>query len=214
MAEEATPTPVTTPVVTPSPAPETVVLSKEEHAQLEKDAARSRSNQSKADRYDRIVSGNGQGRFSRPVPPAQPTPEEQAAQATEQDRIAERGLSALAADPAFREQLDADPTLRQMLISNPLGVLPILAPDALDAEDAISLVREKLSERKPVKPAPVAPAPEAKKPETPVAPPVGAINAPSLEDANPEYAAAKKLPSTEQAIAAMVGVKARATAKK
>ena len=193
--------PAATPPATPpvAPQPETVTLTKEQHDQLERDAARARTNQSKADRYDRIVARPGAIR--RDPAAAAPSAEEVNAKAAEEDLKAERGLLALAGDPEMREILDASPDIRTMLLTNPLGVLPVFAPGALDAEDAISLVREKLLERKkPATPPPAAPAP------SPAAvPPVGGVNVDSKK-IDEEYEQARKTNNTEAAIAGMVKV--------
>ena len=192
-----TPAPVT-PAVNP---PEQVTLTKEAHDQLLRDAARGSTNQRKADLYDR-TQGKGSGHFKPAAPATPPSQEEQAAQAQAEDRKAERGLLSLAADLAFREVLDADPTLRNLMTSNPLAVLPMLAPDALDAEDAIALVKEALGKRaKPATP----PAPPA---TPPVIPPVGAINA-NDKPVNEAVETARKLPNTERAVAGMIGARLR-----
>ena len=96
-----------------------------------------------------------------------------------------------------------------MLTKNPLAILPVLAPEALDADDAIALVKEALNKRKPVTP-PVNPIPATTPPATP---PVGAINA-NDKPVNEEVEAAKKLPNTERAISGMIGARLRANAGK
>ena len=89
------------------------------------------------------------------------------------------------------------------MTSNPLAVLPMLAPDALDAEDAITLVKEALGKRaKPATPL-VPPTP----PVSPT-PPVGAINAQD-KPVNAEVEAARKIPNTERAVAGMIGARLR-----
>lgn len=216
MSDAATPvgqpsgTPPAAPAATPAPAqPETVTLSKEEADQLKRDAARASANQSKADRYDRLV---GSGRVSgfKPSAPAAPQSDaEKEEAAAAEDRKAEKGLMGLALDPAYREALDADPTLRTLLTQNPLSVLPMFAPDALDAEDAIALVKEKLSakaaEIKAKAGTPPAPANPPAAPDTPPAtPPAGGVNPPGATTPDAEYEAARKLPNTESAIAGMV----------
>ena len=191
--------PVVTPVVNP---PETVSLTKEAHDQLKRDAARASSNQRKADLWDRNQGGKG-SHFKPTAPATPPSEEERASAAATEDRKAERGLLSLAADPAFREVFDADPTLRNLMTSNPLAVLPMLAPDALDAEDAITLVKEALGKRaKPATPL-VPPTP----PVSPT-PPVGAINAQD-KPVNAEVEAARKIPNTERAVAGMIGARLR-----
>lgn len=210
MSEAATPAaPAATPA-TPAPGVETVTLSKEEHEQLTRDAARAASAQRKLDLLTRGGTANNGSNF-RGVAPAKPaaapTQEQADEQAIIEDRKAERGLLAVAADPAFREVLDADPSLRQLLTVNPLGVLPLLAPDAFDAEDAIALVKGELSKRASALKKPVTPA-EPPKPAAPVppTPPAGGVNTPSV-DVNEKYEAAKKIPNTESAVANMIGAK-------
>lgn len=216
MSNAATPAvPKTDAPVVPAAAPansqpEKVTLEKEAHDQLVKDAARASEAQSRADRYENILKKNGLlggGHFKPVTPATPPTPEERQAQATDEDRKAERGLLALALDPAHRATLDADPTLRDLLTKNPLAVLPILAPDALDADDAVSLVRDALNKRKPAPALPPTP------PATPSAtPPLGAVN-PKGELPNEEVEAAKKIPNTERAVAGMIGARLRGMKK-
>lgn len=211
MSDAATPTvpevtppaPVATPAtpeVTP-PSPEVVTLTKAEHDQLLRDNARGRSAQQTLSR----LGNSGTGHFPPKAPVTPPSQEEMAEQAAGEDRKAERGILAIAADPAFRAILDADPTLRDLMLTNPLAVLPMLANDALDAEDAISLVKENLSKRKP---APVAPAtPPAPTPATPPAPPAGGVNPQTDEATNTAVELARKNPNTERAIAGMIGAR-------
>lgn len=191
-------TPPTPPAATPpATEPEKVTLTKEAHDQLQKDAARGSTNQRKADLYDR--QNKGKGHFTPAAPATPPTPEELAANGKAEDDKASRGLMALAADPAFREVLDADPTLRNLLLTNPLAVLPIYASDALDAEDAITLVKDALSQKaKPATP----PAPPT--PPVPPTPPAGGINPPGAKTPDQEYEDSRKNPNTEHAIAGMV----------
>lgn len=205
-AVPSTEAPVVPPATPAIPATETVTLSKEQHDQLARDAARATSNQSKADRYDKLVGKKG-GHFGAPTAPVTPpTSEEMAEAASAEDRKAERGLLALAADPTLRAVLDADPTLFSLLRTNPLAVLPMLASDALDADDAVSLVKEALLKR-------AAPAtPPATPPVTPPATPPNPIVPPNAV-VNEELEAARKLPGTEQAIAAMVKARAGETKK-
>jgi hypothetical protein len=214
MSDAATPaeqnggTPPAAPAATPAnQQPETVTLSKEEHDRLARDAARARSNQSKADRYDRIV-GKGGTHFAPQAPATPPSEEERAERAAEEDRKAERGILSLAGEAKYRAVFDADPTLHEMFRRNPLAVLPILAPDALDAEDAMSLITEKLDERlaniKPNNPTPPADDKAGEgKDKKPEVPPAGGVNT-QEELPNEEYEAAKKLPGTEQAVAGMI----------
>ena len=120
MSDAATPaenkggTPPTPPAATPAPAvPGTTPLAaaadeglvltfktKEEKEQYERDVARARSNQSKADRYDRLVgSGKVSGHFKPTIPATPPSKEEQEEAAAVEDRKAEKGLMGLALDP-------------------------------------------------------------------------------------------------------------------
>ncbi len=216
MSEAATPAvPKTDAPVAPAATPaanaaETVTLSKEAHDQLVKDAARAPEAQSRADRYANILKKNdllGGGHFKPATPATPPTPEERQAQAADEDRKAERGLLGIALDPAYREVLDKEPLLRDMLTRNPLAILPVLAPDALDADDAVSLVREALNKRKPAPTFPVTP------PATPPAtPPHGAVN-PNDKPVNEEVEAARKIPNTERAVAGMLGARLRGMKK-
>ena len=216
MSDAATPavpnggTPPAAPAATPAATPpEQVTLPKEEADQLKRDAARASANQSKADRYDRLVgSGKITGHFKPTVPATPPSKEEQEEAAATEDRKAEKGLMGLALDPAYRDVLDADPTLRSLLTTNPLSILPTYAPDALDAEDAVSLVKEKLSAKATelkAKVTPPATPPVTVTPATPSAtPPAGGVNPPGATTPDADYEAARKLPNTEHAIAGMV----------
>lgn len=201
-----TPAPAATPVV-PEPvapaAPAVVTLSIEEADQLRRDASRAAANQRKADLYDKNFGG-GNGHFRPQAPATPPSQEEIDARAGEEDRKAERGLLAIAADPAFREVFDADPTLRDLMIKNPLAILPLYASDALDADDALTLVRDALTALKKPVVAPVTPPAVV---ETPAAPPSGGVN-PSVELAPDQaYEEAKKHPNAESALAGMIGAK-------
>lgn len=222
MSDAATPaennggTPPATPAATPAPAapaaaatPETVTLTKAEHDQLAKDAARASGNQRKADLFDRM---NGKGHFRTSQPnPAAPAPAGDPAEAgAEEDRKAARGLTALALDPAYREVLDKDPTLRDLLGKNPLAVLPIYASDALDAEDAVGLVKGMLDSRKTPAPANLPPTPPVTPPATP---PPGAVNPPGDAMVNAEVTAALKEPNTERAIAGSIGARLKGMKK-
>jgi len=205
--EPISPTP---PAATPAqPAAEQVTLTKEESDQLRRDAARASANQSKADRYDRLVgSGKITGHFKPSVPATPPSKEEQEEAAATEDRKAEKGLIGLALDPAYREVLDADSTLRSLLTTNPLSILPMYAPDALDAEDAVSLVKEKLSakatELKAKANPPATPSVTVTPATPPATPPAGGVNPPGATTPDADYEAARKLPNTEHAIAGMV----------
>jgi len=214
MSDVATPggttpggTPPATPPAIPTPTPqgEVVTLKKEEHEQLVKDAARASSAQSRADRLENLAKRHGLlggGHFKPQTPATPPSKEDQEAAAAEEDQKAKSGLMALAIDPIYREVFDADPTLRDLITKNPLAVLPILAPDALDADDAVALVKEALAKRKPAAPPATPPTP----PATPPAPPAGGVNPPGSDVPDAELEAARKIPNTENAIAGMVKV--------
>lgn len=189
--------------------------SKEEMDNFSRSAARSGEAQSEADRYKNILKRNGLlggGHFNKPAPSVTPaSQEDRQAQMAEEDRKAERGLLALALDPDYRDVLDKDQTLRDLLTKNPLAVLPIFAPEAFDADDAISLVKEALGKRKsastPANPPANPPAPST--PPTPPTPPQGGINPPSSNVPNEEYDKARKIPNTESAIAGMIKAKVK-----
>lgn len=216
--------PAQTPPVAETPATpaqsqqgETVSLTKEEHEQLLKDAARASEAQSRADRFEKALKragGKDKPRFggeskSNPADSA----EDKEAAGIEEDRKAEKGLMAIAIDPRFRPVFDNDRTLRELLASNPLGVLPLLAPDAVDAADAIDLITDALEARLEelnkvsdnAKPTP--PATEPKPAATTVTPPPGGVNAPGATTPNTAYENAQKDPSTERGIAGMIKAK-------
>lgn len=210
----ASETPAATPPATPAATPgETVTLSKAEHDQLARDAARARRLQKQADRGR--VTGHFTPESQAPATP--PSKEELAEKARAEDEKAERGLTRLALDPKFRPLLDADPTLREMLTNNPLAVLPIYANDALDAEDALELVTEAFQKRldglkKPETPAPADdknPDGTPKTPVTPPAPPGGGVN---VQTDLPNKAAeeALKNPNTERAVAGSISERLKA----
>ena len=218
MSETATPAVPTdgTPPVVPAATPahsqsEMVTLEKSAHDQLVRDAARASEAQARADRFENLAKKSGLvggGHFRTAAPVTPPTPEERQAAGADEDRKAERGLLALALDPAYRAALDADPTLRDLLTKNPLAVLPVFAPDALDADDAVGLVRDMLKKRATPPPNPIPATPPA-----PVVPPKGAVNA-SDAPVNEEVEAARKLPNVERAIAGMIGARIRANTGK
>lgn len=193
--------------------PETVTLTKEELAEKERLIAVGQGAQKELGRYQRVFGkiGDKGGHFK---PAAKAATEDGAAtppaedQGAIEDRKAERMLLGIAADPEYRAVLDADPTLRDLFARNPLGVLPLLAPDALDAEDAKELVKEKLDARlEAIKKASTEnPAPVATTEKKDEAPNAGGVNtSPANQDA--EYESARKVDNTEQAIAGMVKVK-------
>lgn len=204
MSEEVTPVVPQAPAATPpTPTVETVSLSKEEHAQLVRNAARAAEAQSRADRLEKMLSKRSGTHFNNQAQATPPSQEDLDAKASAEDYKAERALMALAADPAYRDILDADPTLRDLLIKNPLAVLPMMAADALDAEDAINLVKENLGRRKPAAAAPATP-PAPAPVELPV-PPTGGVN-PQDRPTDAEYESAKANKNVENAIAGMVKV--------
>jgi hypothetical protein len=203
-------TPPVVPAATPaSITPELVTLTKEAHDQLLRDAARGASNQRKADLYDRMNGSKGNRHFTPTAPVTPPTNEEQEAAAIEEDRKAEQGLIRLALDPAYRQVFDSDPTLRELFMKNPLAILPVFAPDALDAEDAINLVKETLDKRK----APAIPPAQAEPVTPPATPPAGGINPQGSDTPNADVEAARKLTNTEDAIAGMISAKMKAGKK-
>jgi hypothetical protein len=157
-----------TDVTPPAPAPvvdETVTVKKS-------DWDRHLSRQSFLDKKEATLTKREQAlargevfSFKQPVAPtqndAQPPAGGQEEFSVVQDRKAERGLIALALQPEYRDVLDADPTFRDMLTKAPLSVLPLYAPDSVDAEDAVQQITELLNDRKAkLAPAPAAPAPE------------------------------------------------------
>jgi len=200
-----TPAPAAADTVVPPAAPEgeTVTIKKTDF-----DAMTGR--QSTLDKQEARINrklaklGGGSHFGGQPVQPA-PAPAPAPAgddDGSAEDRKAVDGLRALALKPEFREVLDAEPTLRELFVSNPLALLPIIAPDAFDAEDAIGLVTEELERRAAlIKPAPAAPA----APAPVVVPPAGVVN---LSDGavgeeakeDPEYQAAVK-PGTVRGVA-------------
>ena len=214
-------------VITPPAAPaatvpegSTVALSKEEHDKLVKaqaDLKIAQDLQAQADkRANRLQNKlGGSSRFTPAAPantPGQTPPVDAGAAADAEDRKAERGLMGIAIDPKYREVFDADPTLRDMITRNPLGVLPLLANDAVDADDAIELVKEKLDEKLTAlktssriinQTPPSTPSAPATPPATPAVPPSGGINVNGAEE-TPAYQEAKKIPNTDRAIASMI----------
>lgn len=221
MSEAATPTvpadgqPPVAPVATPAnPQPETVTLDKKAHDELVRNAARAGEAQSRADRYETVLKKNGLlggGHFKPAAPATPPTPEEREAAGAEEDRKAERGLLGVALDPNYREVLDKDPTLRDLLTKNPLAVLPIYASEALDADDAVELVKGMLDRRKSNTPQPTPAVPAT--PTPPAVPPTGVINA-NDATVDENYEAARKNTNVEKAVAGMVSAKLKQSAGK
>ena len=184
-----------------------VTLTPEEHAKLLKDVEDARNLQSQADarsaRLQAALTGKGGSRFTAPgATVVVPTDAEKQDYAAQEDLKAAQGLQRLALDPTYRAALDADPTLRGLFQNNPLAVLPLLAPAAYDAEDALTLVKQALAE-KVSKAATVA---TVKPEEKPVVVAPATVVAPSAPILDEEYEAAKKIPSTESALISMIGI--------
>jgi len=185
-------TPPAVPTDTPATSqqePEMVSLSKEEVNQLKKQAAIASTAQRKADRLEKLVGRRTQGSFATKPTPEQitpPTQEELNVQGMEEDRKAKDGLIRLALDPKYRELFDNDSTLRDMLTVNPLGLIPALAPNALDAEEAIDLIKENFDGRLEAK----VPSAETQPPvtEVPATPPTGGVNVSQQYTETPSFA--------------------------
>ena len=186
-----------------------ITLTKSEHEALiakgaEVETARNLQAQAdkKSARLEKLLNRGGVHSFAKNTTTP---PEDNGGDADEkgivEDRKAEKGLVAIAMNPKYREIFDADSTLRNLLSTNPLGVLPLLAPDALDAEDALELVTEKLDALLAKSKPPVVAPPVV----TPPTPPVGAAN-PSNVELDSKYEEAKKIPNTENALANMIKV--------
>lgn len=198
-------------VVTPVAAtvvPAFVPLTKEETDKLTKERDDARILQGQADaraaRLQAALTGKGGSRFVAPgAAPAAPTEQEKLDYAVEEDRKAVQGLQRLALDPAYRAALDADPTLRGLFQNNPLAVLPLLAPAAYDAEDAVTLVKQALAEKAGKVTATVVTPPVEVKPVVVVP---GAIAPVSAEVLDEQYESAKKLPNIESALHSMIGI--------
>lgn len=133
----------------------------------------------------------GQKSGSPAATPATPAAGDGDGDGADEDVKASQGIMRLAMKPEYREVLDADPTLRTMFERNPLGVLPLFANDALDAEDALGLIEEelktratKIAEKKTATPpaTPAAPAATPAKKDT-VVPTPGAVNPAPVGDA-------------------------------
>lgn len=209
MPEPVTPAPQAqnAPVNAATPEKETVSVSKTEYESLQRDAARASEAQARAARFENALK-QSKGNFKPTHNATPPSQEEQEAAGVAEDRKAERGLMALAHELKYREILDGDPTLRSMLVKNPLAVLPTLLDDQpFDAEDAISMVKgvldRRLDERTQAKKAQETPKQEVQK----VTPPSGANGA--LETPDREYEEAKKNSHTEVGIARMISIKGR-----
>ncbi len=218
MSEEIKPA-VTDPTRVVPPAntdnKDVITLTKSEHEALiakgaEVETARNLQAQAdkKSARLEKLLNRGGVHSFAKntTTPPADNgagnlTRDELDEKGIVEDRKAEKGLVAIAMNPKYREIFDADSTLRNLLSTNPLGVLPVLAPDALDAEDALELVTEKLDALLAKSKPPVVTPPVV----TPPTPPVGAAN-PSNVELDSKYEEAKKIPNTENALASMIKV--------
>lgn len=208
MSETATPvapeaTPAAAPA-TPAPASETVTLTKEQHDQLARDAARAGEAQTRA---DRLAEENKRLRQRPGAIRGQAPAGNDGGDDHVEDAKAEREILRLAGDPSIREILDADPTLQRLITSDPLALVRMYADNPLDAEDAVSQVKDKLLERKSTlkkaDPAPTTPAPS-----TPPAIPGRAPN-PAPKDLATELETAQKNPSTQGAAADMIRAKMR-----
>lgn len=170
----------------PAPAEETVTVKKS-------DWDRQVGRQSALDRKEKLLERREKAlargevfsfKQQAPAAPAQgasPAGDDEPGVATSEDLKAERMLIRLSASPEYREVLDADPTFRDLLSQNPLSLLPIYASDAIDAEDAVELMKEELNRRKESATAAPAAAPAAPAP-TP-APQTVETGAPSVEGA-------------------------------
>lgn len=190
-------------------APVFVPPTKEEWDKAKKDIVDARILQgqadARADRLHRALTGTGKGGSNFVAPGAAPvalTEQEKQDYAAAEDRKAAQGLQRLALDPAFREALDADPTLRGLFTDNPLAVLPLLAPAAFDAEDAVTLVKQALTERATKLKTTVI-APKVEEQPVVVAVPVVVANSTPVLDA--EYEEARKRPNIESALVGMIG---------
>lgn len=200
--------------------PDSVTLTKEEHDKLVADAAdvskakaRQGASDRKAERLESLLSRKG-SHFKSNSSDKKPSEEEIAEakdeQALEEDRKATQGIMGLALDPIYRAVFDADPTLRNLVTSNPLGVLPLLAPDAVDAEDAIQLVKDALQTRADVIKEDAEKNDKGKEGEekptgqTGETPPQTGANIGGAQQEEADVEAAKKNPNTEGAIANMV----------
>lgn len=170
--------PEATPVAPAVSEEETVTLKKSDY---EAHLGRISATDKKEARLNKFAQkiGYGKSHFSQSAQPAAapvaPSPEEAAEAASVEDRKAERGITRLALDPSYRAALDADPTFRDILSQNPLSLLDIYAPDALDAEDAVEQMKEELDRRAALasKPEPAAPAAPAPAPAPAEVPPAG-----------------------------------------
>jgi len=195
---------------------EVVTLTKEEHDTLVKKAEEvetAKNLQAQADkktaRLEKILKGNKLSFTKKSTEVASKEEPNSEVGSNEQDiledRKAESGLISIAIDPKYREILDNDPTLRDLFTKNPLAVLPILAPEALDAEDAIELVKDKLDEKLiSIKSKKEEIITSEKKEDKPT-PPEGGLNVAS-EEVDVKYEEAKKNPNTESALAGMIKV--------
>lgn len=198
-------------VATPSPSAQntdSVTVSKAELEQLRRDAARAAEAQARA---DRLAKAQKQSKtyFDPARKPAPPSVEELEAQARSEDAKAERGILKLATNPEFRDVLDADPTLRDLITNNPSALLPIYAAEAVDAEDAINMIKEVLNAKKPK------PKVEEKKDEPKPTPPAGGANTTGPVAGNSaDYEAARKNSNTEAAISGMIAAKMKVGAIK
>jgi len=139
-------------------------------AELEKEKARLAKARRKAKlAKERVFS------FEEPEEEPEPT-EDELALITEKETLkVEKGVLGILKSDEYSKLLEADPTLREILENNPLG-LPVFKELPIDAEDALYKIEEYLSER-----AAKLPVDESgkKEPETPPAPEAGPTNPPT-----------------------------------
>lgn len=197
-----------------APEADSVTLPKAEVDNLRREAARAAEAQARADRLEKAQK-RSKSHFDTSKRPAPPSAEEIEAQRMSEDAKAERGLMRLALNPVFRDVLDSDPTLRDLLTTDPLAVVKLHAPDAFDAEDAINLIGDFLTEKARAKKSAATPSTPAAAPEKKEeVPPAGGVNIPGSSAKNEDaYEQARKNPNAESAIAGMVAARMKAGAK-
>lgn len=162
-------------------------------AEIERLKAHQSSADTEANRLRDIIKKNGFSPDSgQPVTP--PTPATDAGKnGSDEDLKAERELIKLAASPEYRDVIDSDPTFRDVLINNPLSLLPVYAKNAIDADDAVGLVKKELNRRLEAKKASATP--PAEPPKAPPTPASNPSNTPS-----PAYDEALKNGNLSEAI--------------
>lgn len=193
MSDKDTPaTPAETPVV-PAATPgkeadgapvneETVSLKKADYERMQARQSEADKRKAELDRKEREIARR-ERMLKKAAGDTTDTPDDVATQAAkDEDAKAERMLLRLGANPKYRAAIDADPTFRDMLLNNPLSLLPTYAKDAFDAEDAVSLIEDELSKRlekvEKKEDAPQADPKDEKKEDkkTPEVPPKGGVN--------------------------------------